>query len=614
MPAVDGPGPGAGQAAGEGREAPSIEAFRRRILPWFLWTEAVVLVGGALGPTMTALTGGGEMRRGLLIGGVYAASLVPLGLAFWFRRRGRDLAAARLMIAVFSVASAAAGAVGFQSVHAVTGLSFAAALVLATMFDARAVAGWGLYLAAMWAATLALRAGVDVPAWGFGPFMVTVCVPAVLLVLCGLGVRAAVRYRDQAIDQVRELLASEARTNAALQATVAELQATNRALRTAQAERTAAVDASHAKTAFLAAMSHEIRTPMNGILGIASLLKITELSALQRSYVDTLTAAGDALLQILNDILDLSKIEAGALQLEELEFNLAAEVRRCVALMEPAASAHSDSLALQVDPGLPTRVLGDAVRIRQIALNLLSNAVKFTRSGSIVVRLGGEALADDELAVTLAVEDTGIGIPREQQGRLFQPFTQADASTTRRYGGSGLGLAICRRLADAMGGDISLESEPGRGSTFTLRVRLRVVDEPANDDDPSLALPAGPGRSLHVLVVEDNNVNKMVTTHMLRSLGHRHEVAENGEVALARLAERDYDVVLMDCQMPVMDGFEATRRLRAREVGRRRTPVFALTASATAEERERCLAAGMDDVLLKPLVVEVLARRLMTLA
>ncbi len=368
--------------------------------------------------------------------------------------------------------------------------------------------------------------------------------------------------------------------------------------------------ASRAKSEFLATMSHEIRTPLNGVIGLTSLLQSTALSPRQREYVGGIQASGEALLGLINDILDFSKIEAGQLTLELRSLDLRQLVGEVVGLFAAPAEVKGVQLGAQVDPAVPLGLVGDPMRLRQVLTNLVGNALKFTAQGAVEVRVALAEESADGALLRIAVRDTGIGIAPEAQARLFEPFTQADASTTRRYGGTGLGLAIVKRLVEAMGGQIGVESTPGQGSTFWLTLRLARdrVAQPAVAPPVSPG-PAGPqGRRGRILVAEDNAINRLVVVGLLQSLGYTVAAVEDGRQAVEAVGREAYDLVLMDLHMPELDGFAATVAIREREGATgRRVPIVALTADALAGDAEKSLAAGMDDHLSKPITRERLA-------
>ena len=375
------------------------------------------------------------------------------------------------------------------------------------------------------------------------------------------------------------------------------------ALEKAQAE---AQEASRAKSAFLAMMSHELRTPMNGVLGMAHALGTTKLDARQSDYLDTIIQSGDGLMAILNDILDLSKIEAGKLELEVVPFEIRVLGRQLHRVWAETARAKGLDLVLDIAPDTPRWLSGDPVRVRQILLNLLSNALKFTPEGRIRVAIAPHAAG----GVEIAVSDTGVGMSDEQQAKLFTPFVQGDRSIARKYGGTGLGLSICRDLAQMMGGRIMATSRPAEGSTFTVVLDLPAARAPRPEAVPDVAPQLAGAR---VLVVDDNPANLAVARAVLEAVGVLVVTAGDGRQALARLRVEDFDLVLMDVHMPVMDGIEALRRVRNGEGGRPDMPVLALTADAMSGEAERLVGLGFDEAQPKPIqpagLLRAIARR-----
>ena len=360
--------------------------------------------------------------------------------------------------------------------------------------------------------------------------------------------------------------------------------------------------ASRAKSDFVANMSHEIRTPMNGILGMTELAIGSQTPEEQREYLDLVMASGETLLSLINDILDVSKIEAGKLELERLRFEPRPLISDTVRMLQWRAREGGLTLTAHVADDVPAAVEGDAGRLRQVLVNIIGNALKFTEEGGVAVHVGGST-TDAGVTLRFAVTDTGIGIPLDKQAVIFDSFTQADGSTTRKYGGTGLGLTISSKLVEMMDGRLWVESVLGQGSTFHFSVLVAVATPTGASvpmADPPAAVP--PLRALHVLLAEDNAVNQLVARRMLERQGHRVMVAPNGREALAELARAAFDVVLMDVQMPDMDGFEATRAIRQSEIGTSRHQlIVAMTADARTDDRDRCLAGGMDAYLSKPI-------------
>ncbi len=378
------------------------------------------------------------------------------------------------------------------------------------------------------------------------------------------------------------------------------------ALRTQQSRteeaRLAAEQANGARGEFLATMSHELRTPMNGIINLTGMLLEASREGQQRDLLTIISQSAEHLLMLLNDILDFSKIEAGELAIERLEMDIRSVMKRTEALQRPVADRKGIKFMLEMAESVPATILSDPARLQQIMMNLTGNAIKFTALGSVTVRVDGEKRPDGRLDLRIAVQDTGIGIPKDKQHKLFGKFQQADSSTARMYGGTGLGLAISRNLVELLGGHVGFTSEEGKGTCFTVDLPVTYTDTPiarhtAQEGQKQIALRL----DAPILIVDDNPVNLMVLNMHLKKIGFLHvDEADGGRAALQRVAARSYPLILMDCQMPEMDGFETTRRLRASEK-ERRTTIVAVTADAMKGAEEQCRAAGMDDYISKPI-------------
>ncbi len=609
-----------GQVPGEGADA--------RVNRQTLVLGGVLMSGGGLLWGALALAFGRVAESSIPLGYV-VLTIVNLGLLARDRRfpRARNVQVLISLLLPFMFQWSLGGFVDSGGVMLWAMIALVGSLTLSS--TRQAVVWLSLYcgltvVSGVFDAELAARAAFDVPAWVQRLFFV-INIVTISSVVFTLGIAITQRQRRAIValeagqeanralyERLQETVSSRELDIERLRAAESALTALASGLETQVHVRTAELEAAlvraesgtRAKSEFLAMMSHEIRTPLNGILGTADLLQHSPLDHEQQDSVTLIRRSGDLLLSIINDVLDFSKIEAGRLELAPRPFHVRAELEGVVALHRATASERDVAVVLELSPDIPEMLVADVDRLLQVAGNLLGNAVKFTHSGSIRITVGTRPQGRrHRLAVT--VTDTGIGISSEHLARLFQPFSQADSSTTRRYGGTGLGLAICARLVEMMGGRITVDSELGRGTTFRFEVLADVAPAQAPRPSAASAVTRVEGLGLRVLLAEDNPVNQAVGLRLLRTLGCDASLAPDGGVAVAMVTAAPYDLVLMDMQMPVLDGLGAARAIRALAL-EQQPRIVALTANAYASDRQACLDAGMDDFMAKPLRLEQL--------